>query len=174
MQKRGYYSQNFKLALPIMLSSLGQQLVQMVDTLMIGQLGTVPLAAVSFAFAMTYNAFVIGMGIAMALTPLTGQNYAKGKKEILVNLFENSLSLNTLLSIVLVGILLLLLPFLHLLGQPNEVVERCRPYYIMVALSFIPMMCFLTFKQFFEGLGNTKIAMIITISSNILNIFLNF
>ena len=174
MQKRGYYSQNFKLALPIMLSSLGQQLVQMVDTLMIGQLGTIPLAAVSFAFAMTYNAFVIGMGIAMALTPLTGQNYAKGKKEILVNLFENSLSLNTLLSIVLVGILLLLLPFLHLLGQPNEVVERCRPYYIMVALSFIPMMCFLTFKQFFEGLGNTKIAMIITISSNILNIFLNW
>lgn len=174
MQEKSYFAQNFKLAFPIMLSSLGQQLVQMVDTLMVGRLGTPSLAAISFASAMTYNALVVGMGISMALTPLTGQNHAKGKKNILTNLFENSMSLNFLLSICLVGILFAILPFLHLFGQPKEVVELCKPYYIIVSLSFIPMMCFLTFKQFLEGLGNTKVAMIITISANVLNIFLNW
>jgi len=174
MQKKNYFAQNFKLAFPIMLSSLGQQLVQMVDTLMVGRLGTPSLAAVSFASAMTYNALIIGMGISMSLTPLTGQNHAKGKKNILTNLFENSLSLNFLLSLCLVGILFALLPILHLFGQPKEVVELCKPYYIIVSLSFIPMLCFLTFKQFLEGLGNTKAAMMITISTNILNIFLNW
>ncbi|MBR1774121.1 MAG: MATE family efflux transporter [Bacteroidales bacterium] len=174
MQSKNPYSQNLKLALPIMLSSLGQQLVQMVDTLMVGTLGTASLAAVSFAFALTYNALVIGMGISMALTPLTGQNYAKGKKDILVNLFENSLSLNTLLSLLLVAVLLGLLPFLHLFGQPTEVINECKSYYVIVALSFIPMLWFLTFKQFLEGIDNTKAAMIITISANVLNIFLNW
>ena len=111
MTKKNYYVQNITLALPIMLSSLGQQLVQMVDTLMVGRLGPIPLAAISFASALTYNALMIGMGISLALTPLTGQNYSKGKKDVLVNLFENSLSLNTLLSFVVVAVLLGLLPF---------------------------------------------------------------
>ena len=174
MQKKNPYLQNLTLALPIMLSSLGQQLVQMVDTLMVGRLGTTQLAAISFASALTYNALMIGMGISLALTPLTGQNYAKGKKDVLVSLFENSLSLNTLLAVVLVAVLLALMPFLHLFGQPAAVIEECKPYYAVVSLSFIPMLCFLTFKQFLEGMDNTKVAMIITVSANVLNIFLNW
>ena len=174
MTQQSFYKQNLSLALPIMLSSMGQQLVQMVDTFMVGRLGTVQLAAISFASALTYNALVIGMGIALALTPLVGQNYAKNNKEAITNLFQNSLSLNTILAICLVSILLLLLPFLHLFGQPMEVVNECKSYYVIVALSFIPMLWFLTFKQLLEGIDNTKVAMIITISANILNIFLNW
>ncbi|MGP1514943.1 MAG: MATE family efflux transporter [Bacteroidales bacterium] len=172
--QKNYYKQNIKLALPIIFSSLGQQLVQIVDTLMVSQLGITSLAAISFASAITANALGIGMGISLALTPLTGQNYAKNKTHILTKLFENSLSLNVLLSIGLIGILLTLMPFLYLLGQPQDVVELCKPYYIIITLSFIPMLCFLTFKQFLEGLDNTKAAMLITISMNILNIFLNW
>lgn len=153
---------------------MGQSLVQMVDTIMVGRFGTTELAAVAFAGSVSYNALVVGMGIAMALTPLTGQSYARGEHKISSILLQNSISLNTIISLVITAILLLLMPFLKYFGQPKEVIDICYPYYFIIALSFIPQLIFLSFKQFMEGVGNTKPSMVITISTNLLNIVLNY
>lgn len=153
---------------------MGQSFVQMVDTIMVGHLGTTELAAVAFAGSVSYNALVVGMGIAMALTPLTGQSYARGEHKISSILLQNSISLNTIISLVITAILLLLMPFLKYFGQPKEVIDICYPYYFIIALSFIPQLIFLSFKQFMEGVGNTKPSMVITISTNLLNIVLNY
>lgn len=174
MTQAGYYKQNLNLAIPIMLSSLGQSLVQMVDTIMVGRLSTTSLAGISFAGNLIVNALVIGFGFAMALTPLVGQSYARNDTKRISTLVQNSLFLNTLIAIILAGILLSLMPFLQYFGQDEEVISICKPYYFVVTLSFIPMMIFLAFKQFLEGIDNTRVAMIITISSNILNIILNY
>lgn len=153
---------------------MGQSFVQMVDTIMVGHLGTTELAAVAFAGSVSFNALVVGMGIAMALTPLTGQSYARKEHKISSILLQNSLSLNTIISLVITAILLLLMPFLKYFGQPKEVIDICYPYYFIIALSFIPQLIFLSFKQFMEGVGNTKPSMVITISANLLNIVLNY
>lgn len=171
---KSYYKNNFSLAFPIILSSVGQSFVQIIDNIMVGRLGATELAAVAFAGTITYNALVVGMGIAMALTPLTGQSYARGEHKTISFLFQNSLSLNLILSFIITGLLLLAMPFLQYLGQPQEVIDICKPYYFILAISFIPEILFLTFKQFMEGIGNTKASMIITISANILHIILNF
>lgn len=174
LKSNNIYKQNLSLAIPIMLSSLGQSLVQMVDTLMVGKLGTMELAGISFASSMTTNMLVVAVGLAMGLTPLVGQAYAVDDKKRISTLFENSLSLNVLVSLCLVGVLLLFMPFLKFFGQDPQVISICKPYYLVVSLSFIPMMIFLTFKQFMEGIDNTKVAMIITLCANILNIILNY
>ncbi|MDO5760815.1 MAG: MATE family efflux transporter [Bacteroidota bacterium] len=174
MSNTGYYKQNLTLAIPIMLSSLGQSLVQMVDTLMVGHLGTDSLAAISFAGNLTMNALVICMGIAMGLTPLVGQSYARGEKFRISVLTQNSLSLNTLIALGVMMLLLILMPFLSIFGQEPKIIDLCKPYYFAIVLSFLPMMIFLSFKQFMEGLDNTKVAMIITISCNLINILFNY
>jgi MATE family multidrug resistance protein len=171
---KSYYKANFTLALPIILASMGQSLVQMVDTMMVGRLGTLELAAVAFAGTISYNALVIGMGIAMALTPLTGQSFARKEYKNIAILLQNSLSLNTLISLIIVSILLILMPFLDYFGQPKEVIDICKPYYLIITISFLPQLIFLSFKQFMEGIGITKPSMAITISANILNIILNY
>lgn len=99
MTQAGYYKQNLKLAIPIMLSSLGQSLVQMVDTLMVGRLGTTSLAGISFAGSLVINALVIGFGFAMALTSLVGQSYSRKDTKRIATLVQNSLLLNTLIAI---------------------------------------------------------------------------
>lgn len=172
--ERSYYKSNFNLALPIILSSIGQSFTQMVDTIMVGRLGATSLAGVAFAGSVSMNALVFGMGIAMALTPLTGQGYVRGEHKKISILFQNSLFLNAIMSLIIIGILFLILPFLGYFGQPKDVIDICKPYYIIIAISFFPSLIFLTFKQFLEGLGNTKNAMIITISANVLNIILNY
>lgn len=174
MKQTSFYRQNLSLALPIILSFVGQCIVQMADTIMVGRLGTNELAAVAFAGTVTYNAMVLGMGIAMGLTPLVGQFFARGDKQMVSRLFENSLSLNSFMSLFIVALLLGMMPLLKYFGQPQEVIAICKPYYFVVALSFIPQMLFLSFKQFTEGIGNTKVSMAITIGANVLNIFLNW
>lgn len=100
-----YYKQNINIAFPIMLSLAGQAIVQMADNIMVGQLGAPELAAVSLAGAIIMNTMVVGMGIATGLTPLVGQAHALDDKERIAGFFQNSLLLNTTVSLVLIPFL---------------------------------------------------------------------
>lgn len=174
MIAKRYYIENLRIAFPVILSFAGQQLVQIVDTIMVGRLGTVQLSAVSLSSAIIVNVMMIGQGIAMALTPLTGVHYARGEKEQCNNLFKNSLLLNILMSIALCGLLCGINPLLQHFGQPQTVLDSLDGYYYCVTFSLIPYLIFMTFKQYLEGLGNTLYAMLITVGCNVMNIFLNF
>jgi len=169
-----YYKRNFRSALPIILSFLGQSTVQIVDSLMIGWLGATPLAAASLAGAVIMNVLVIGMGISMALTPIVGREWGERNFRTIASYFQNSLLLNLVASFALSLLLVLILYLLPFFGQPVEVVGAMRGYYIYLTLSILPFMLFQTFKQFMEGMGNTHIAMKITLVANGLNVVLNY
>lgn len=59
------------------------------------------------------------------------------------------------------------------LGQPVEVVDMAIPYYKMLVFSMPFVMLFFAFKQFLEGVGNTKVEMVVTIIANMANIGFN-
>ena len=174
LQKKQYYTDTGRLAGPIILSLAGQALVQMIDNIMVGQLGAPQLAAVALAGTIILNLYAVGIGVAISLTPLAGKNFIVGRFRETAALFQNSLSLNTLVSLALAVLLLGLFPFLSMMGQPEEVIALSHGYYILVTLSLIPTIIFLSFKQFLEALGNTKTAMIITLSCNLLNVAGNY
>lgn len=174
LKNRYYYKDNLNLALPIILTNLGQALVSVVDNVMVGQLGEVELAAAAFAGMLVMNFLVVGMGFSISLTPLTGKNFVLGRLGLCSKLFQNSLVLNVGVSLFLVTVMTGLYPLLSRMGQAEEVVTLAKPFYIITMLSIIPYMVFLSFKQFLEGLGNTKVAMMISISCNLMNVFLNY
>ena len=169
-----YYAQNLKVALPVILSLAGQSVVQMIDTMMVGRLGAVPLAAVSLSCSIITNVMMIGMGIAMALTPLVGVRFVQNDNKAVASLFQNSLLLNFVIALLSTLLLVGIKSLLPYMGQPASVLSSLDGYYYWVTFSLIPFMIFLAFKQFMEGLGNTLYSMLITIGCNILNVFLNF
>ena len=173
MIAKRYYTENLRIAFPVILSFAGQQFVQVMDTIMVGRLGAVELSAVSLSSAIITNITMIGLGIAMALTPLTGYHFARNEKSQCNVLFRNSLVLNIMMSVALCGLLFAINPMLRLFGQPQSVLDALDGYYYSVTLSLIPYLIFLTFKQYLEGLGNTFYSMLITLGCNVLNIFLN-
>jgi len=71
-------------------------------------------------------------------------------------------------------IMLPLTPILRFMNQPPDVVELAIPYFIILIFSGLPITVFFAYRQFGEGIGNTKIAMWITLLGNIVNIFLNY
>jgi MATE family multidrug resistance protein len=60
------------------------------------------------------------------------------------------------------------------MGQPEEVVKLAMPYLDLAAFSLIPLIMFQAFKQFTDGLSQTKYAMWATILANVINVILNY
>jgi MATE family multidrug resistance protein len=142
------------------------------DNMMVGHVGTIELAAAAFANNIINVVMYFGLGLTYGLTPLVGQVHTNRVKttELLKNGFATYLISSLILFMVLTGLYFFLTRF----GQTGEVVTQAKPYYLWVCASFVPFMVFYTFKQFLEGMGNTKIAMTITIIANIINIVINY
>lgn len=162
------------MAYPVMLSQLGQVAVGVADSMMVGRLGALELAASSLANSIFFVLLMFGIGISMGLTPLVSKAYGKGKTHQISRLFSNSLLINFLTSLVMLGLVLLFSRNLNLLNQPEEVEALALPFLLIITASLVPLMVFQAFKQFVEGLSQTKQAMFITIAANLVNVFLNW
>ena len=153
---------------------LGHTFVAFADNIMVGQLGTAELAAVSLGNSFVFIAMSLGIGFSTAITPLVAEADGAGDKAAGKSALKHGLVLCTLLGISLFGIILLCKPFLHYMKQPEEVVELAIPYLELVAFSLVPLIMFQAFKQFSEGLSQTKYPMYATVLANIINIVINY
>lgn len=185
MKYSKYYKQILGLATPVVLAQVGQLTTQFADTAMVGNFGgedPVPLAAVAIGSSLFLLIYLAALGLSLSITPIVGEHYARGDRREVGRLFENSVLYTALIGVVATVVALLLRPFISVLGQwmssPGQnvelVAEMALPYYDMLVWSIMPLMVFLSVKQFLEGIGNTKTAMWITLGGNILNIYLNY
>ena len=164
-----YYRRNLRLAFPVVLTQLGAALVGLFDSIMVGHYSTADLAAVSFSNAIFFTGMVFAMGALMAITPLVGYSVgAEQGEERIASLLANGLIFTGLIIMFALGLLAPCIPFLSAFGQEPEVVACARPYYILIVLSIVPFLFFCMCKQFLEGLGNTTVAMVITIACKLL------
>ena len=169
-----FYKRNLKVALPVMITQAGQVVVQLADNIMVGHVGTAELAGVSFANAIFLIGFITLIGFSQGLTPLVGESFAKGEHKKASHLLRNSLMLN-LCTYSAIGLLLMAIGFfMPHMGQDPQVIPFAQPYYFITVASLIPTSLFFTSRFFAEGIGDTKHAMWITVTSNLLNIFLNW
>ena len=175
-----YYKRNLRVAGPIVLSQVGGALTQLVDTFMVGRLGTTELAAVSLASSIALMGFLFVHGLLMGATPIVGQLFTaveidgEEKKRQIGKIFQNQLLLSVVSSVLMLGVLFVVRMFLYNMGQDVTVVDCAILYYIVVIISILPYMLFMAGKQWLEGLGNTSVAMVITIIANLLNIVFNY
>ena len=133
---------NWKLSAPVIMSLLGHTFVGFADNIMVGQLGSADLAAVSLGNSFFFVAMSLGIGFSTAITPLVAEadsenNFLKGKSA-----FKHGLFLCTLLSLLLFGMILLAKPLMYFMKQPVEVVLLTMPYLNIIAISLIPLIIF--------------------------------
>ncbi|MBW8688073.1 MATE family efflux transporter [Chitinophaga sp. B61] len=167
---RQYYKDNFQLAYPVVISQLGHTMVAFSDTVIVGHTGDVPLAAVALGSSLFSIFMVVGIGMSYGLTPLIAQENGRKNLSRCGFLLRHSLVINLLLGILLSAFIIIGSNHLDLLGQEEDVRVMARPFLKLLGISFFPLMVFLTFKQFAEGLGFTRQAMNISIIGNLLNI----
>ena len=153
---------------------LGHQVVALVDNIMVGQLGSAELAAVSLGNSFMFVAMSLGIGFSTAITPLVAEAEGEGNREKGKSSFKHGLFLCIVLGIALFALVMFSKPLMYLMKQPAEVVDLAMPYLTLVAASLVPLIIFQGFKQFSDGMSMTRFPMYATIVANLVNVLLNY
>ncbi len=164
----------FRLSWPIVIGQIGQMLFGLIDVVMVGRVGTVELAAISFANSVYVIFLVFGIGISNSTSPLVSR--ALGRKDLAGawQIMKNSLRLSVGLGLALTVLALLMLFFFDRMGQETAVAEKGKTFYGLICLTLVPALVYQSLKQVLESLGHPKIPMVAMVIGLGLNIGLNF
>lgn len=168
------FKETIKLAWPVSLGQLGHVTLGVVDSVMVGQVGTDSLAASSLVNGLFFLVIVLGIGMTMATTPLV--SIAKGENNFsrCSKIFKQSIIVNFAFSVLLTFIVYYLSFLIPFLNQSEHVAVLAESYLKILSYSIIPFLLFQTYRQYVEGLSITKPPMYIAIAANIINFFGNW
>ncbi len=158
-----------RLAGPVIFTQIGQFAMGLVDTLMVGPLGAVALASVSFANGIYYTSVLLFGGVILALDPIVAQAFGAGTRERCGEALWSGLWLAIIVSVPLTVAFLHLEPLLGRLGQDPEVVAATAALLRGRALSIPAFLAFAACRSFLNGIGDVRPVLWITALANGLN-----
>lgn len=169
-----HYRTLFTLGMPIVVGQLGVIVLGFADTLMIGHHSTPELGAASFVNNMFNLCIIFSTGFSYGLTPVVGAFYGSRRYAEAGLALRCSLIANTLVALLEMVVMTILYFNVHRLGQPAELLPLIKPYYLVLLVSLLFVMLFNAFKQFTDGITDTRLAMWILLGGNALNIIGNY
>jgi MATE family multidrug resistance protein len=171
---RAEASRTIRLAVPIIIGELAQMLLHIIDTAMVGAIDYKQLAAASLVINSINIPFVFGIGITISVSQMVSMAHGRRDAQLVSHYLFNGFCLCALTAVLISQGLVLGKNFLYHLGQDPEVVKLALPFLQLMAFSIIPMLLFMTLKQFADGLEYTRTAMILSLAGMPVNIFLNW
>ena len=168
------FSYNIKLAYPVILGMLGHTLISIVDNIMVGNLGSTELAAVSLGGSFVFIGMSLGIGFSTAITPLVSEADAEKDDKKIRSVFHHGLLSCVILGVFVFTLIVLAKPIMYMMHQPKEVIDLASPYIDWVAFSLIPVIIFQGYKQFADGLSRTKYSMYAIFMANVVHIIINY
>lgn len=162
------------LAFPIIVGHLSQMLMGITDSVMIGRIGAVELAASAFANVLFTVSFITGIGILMSVSVLVARAHGAKQSRDCAEYLRHGIWLGV--GLALAGMAMMFGAALRLdhFGQPAEVVAAVEPYLQLIAFSLVPTLLFQVFRQFSEAVGHPWGPMAILLGGVALNVVLNW
>lgn len=178
MRSEGAFStelrQTMSLALPIMVAQVGQMLMGLTDTLVVGRLGVTPLAAVAFSNTIVTTLFVCGIGMLTSIGVVGAQAHGAGHWQTKQAVLRISVWLSVGLGLILVLLVLLAHPWLRAFGQSELVLVTAEPFLNILAWSLVPALGYMGAKIFCDSLGRPTVPMLILYLAVLTNALLNW
>jgi len=162
------------LAFPIASGHLSQMLMGFADTLMIGRVGVVPLAAAAFANTLVHFVFVIGIGLLSSVAVLGSHAHGAGDRRETGEVLRRGVAIGLGSGLLMFALLWGSFPLLGLLRQPPEVVAASLNYLWLISASLPLMMLIVAFRNFSEAQNVPWPAFWAGLVSVGLNVFLNW
>lgn len=174
MSRRKEAVQTLRLAFPIIIGELAQMSLHLIDSAMVGAINYKQLAATALVINGINIPFVFGIGMTISVSQMVSMAHGRGDQKAVSHYLFNGFVLCAFTAVAISCLLVFGRGFLHHLGQDPEVVDYAIPFLKLIGLSIIPMLLFMTLKQFADGLEYTRTAMVMSLLSMPLNIFLNW
>lgn len=162
------------LAVPIMLGQVSQMLMGILDSVMVGRVGAVPLAGSAFVGAV-FSVFFVGcIGLLQPGAVVAAREHGAGRDDLGGRYLRHSRRLAWVAGAILATVMLGLLLAKDHFGQPAEVVAVMGPYFALIAISLVPTLVFQADRQFAEALGRPWTPLVIMLGCVALNAGLNW
>lgn len=162
------------LTIPMILGILGMVLFNLADTYFVGQLGTKQMAALTFTFPVVLVLNSLNLGIGIGASAVISKAVGEKKRDKVVRLSTDSLSLGLIIAILAIIIgELTIEPLFSLLGADEStmpfIIDYMRIWYAGVPFVVIPMIG----NNAIRALGDTKTPSIVMLISASVNIILD-
>lgn len=171
---RNEATKTIRLAIPIIIGELAQMALHVIDTAMVGSISYKQLAAAALVIQVMNIPFVLGIGMTISVSQMVSMAHGRNDTGSVSHYLFNGFGLCTVAAVIISVLLLTAKNLLPHLGQDPEVVKLAIPFMNLMGLSIIPMLLFMTLKQFADGLQFTKTAMMLSLVSMPVNVFLNW
>jgi len=164
-----------RLALPVALENVLHMAVFIVDIIMIGRLGTVPVAAVGLAGALGFIIAMIFTALNVGTTALVARSFGAKQKDEARKVAGQSLLITLVFGLTVSPFIFYFADKILVLMSAEENVVLLGSQYLKIVLSFfIFRLIILTGASIFRGAGDTKTPMLITLVMNCVNILFNW
>ena len=162
------------LASPMMAGQVGQMLMGLVDTLMVGHVGTSSLAAAAFANCLISVAFVFGIGVLTSVGVLVSRAHGAGMDRHKQVILCSSIWLSVMVGVILATVLTVAQPWLSVFRQPETVLAQAKPFIAILSWSLVPALVFIGSKSFSEAVSKPMVPALMMYLGVALNVFLNW
>ena len=163
-----------KLALPIIFGELAQMGLHLLDTAMVGAVSYKHLAAAALVMSVMNIPFVIGIGMTMSVSQMVSMAHGRRDGQLVSHYLYNGFWLCTFFAVLISLGLEAGKGILFHLKQDPEVALLAVPFMQLMGWSVIPMLLFMTLKQFTDGLEYTRTAMVLSVVALPINAFINW
>ncbi|MBI4780994.1 MAG: MATE family efflux transporter [Oscillatoriophycideae cyanobacterium NC_groundwater_1537_Pr4_S-0.65um_50_18] len=163
-----------KLAIPLASAQVAQAAVGLVDTIMMGHLGTESLAAGGLASTTFQLLLNTASGFIMAVSPLVAEAYGAGRKTQIEQIVRQGLWLSLFLSIPLMGTIAHLDAVLLMLGQPAPIAHLSAPYFHFILWGIFPALGFAMLRGYVSAIAQAHVVIGIVMVGTLCNIAGNY
>ena len=163
-----------RLAFPVATVQVGMMVMGVVDTLMVGRVSAVDLAAVALGHIYFFSVTVFGMGILLALDPVVSQGHGAGDRRAVKLAVQRGLLLSLGLSAAVAVALFPGEPLLSLLSQPPDVVPVAAGYARASIPGALPFFAFVVLRQTLQAMGRVSPIVWTIVGANLANLFFNW
>ncbi len=163
-----------RLAAPVILVQVGQMLMGVVDTMMLGRVSELALAAGALGNSVAFGLVVLPMGMLMALDPLVAQAWGGGDRRRLGRIFQQGLILATVLTVPLSLAMWDTEGALAALGQKPELLAGSSSYLRAVVPGNLPFLLFVAVRQTLQAMSMVRPAVIAIVVGNVANVVANY
>lgn len=163
-----------RLAAPITAGQVGQMLMGVTDTIMVGQVSTLALAACALANNVLIVVAVTGYGVLTAVSIRVSHAHGAGGGHTMARALHAGIGLSLFGGIAAALLLHAAYPLLHHAGQTADVVAESRAYLLIVGWSLAPAWIMSSAKNYLDARSHPWPAFWITLGGVLLNIILNW
>jgi len=163
-----------RLAAPVALAELGWMAMGIVDTIMIGGLGPVAIAATGVGGAVYYSFAIFGVGLLLGLDTLVSQAHGAGDKADTHHSLAQGVYSAVFIALPLTALFLAMGPVFSWLGVNHDVSALAAPFLRILGLGTLPLLLYAAFRRYLQGIGHVRPVMFALLSANLINWLFNW